>query len=174
MSTRPEIQTEGDGHGVTDEYDPDHRMPLGSYVVLGSGYVTAVVTSAVLLRRSGRGLPPRIPFRDIALIGVATFKLSRLLTRERITAPLRAPFAKRRQKGKGAELIDTPRGSGLQRAVGELMTCPFCISQWVGSSLTMGYVLAPDATRIVTGSLTAVTVADFLQYAHSAAQNKAG
>jgi len=55
--------------------------------------------------------------------------------------------------------------------VGELLTCPFCISQWIATALGGAYVVAPDATRMASATLTAVTVADVLQYAHTALQD---
>ncbi len=49
-----------------------------------------------------------------------------------IGSPLRAPFTK--------------RGKGLQRAVGNLLTCPFCFSVWSATIVTFGYIFAPRST----------------------------
>ena len=47
--------------------------------------------------------------------------------------------------------------------MGELVTCPFCIGQWVATALVAGGVLAPALTDgVVTVSAVART-ADYLQ-----------
>ena len=48
--------------------------------------------------------------------------------------------------------------------------CPFCIAQWIATGFAFGLVLAPRATRLVAGTLSAVTSSDWLQFAHSALQ----
>jgi hypothetical protein len=56
--------------------------------------------------------------------------------------------------------------------VGELVTCPFCMSVWVASTLTAGQLLWPRATRTATrtamGTLAAPAGADALQLAYGA------
>jgi Protein of unknown function (DUF1360) len=62
-------------------------------------------------RRSGRGARRR-PGASHAfggghrLFGVATHKLSRLLAKDKVTAPLRAPFAEFEDEGGPAEVDD--------------------------------------------------------------------
>jgi hypothetical protein len=65
------------------------------------------------------------------------------------------------------------RGSGPRKALGELLTCPFCVGQWVATSFVLGLVLAPRATRLVASTFTAVAAADFLQLAYTAAEDRA-
>ena len=53
------------------------------------------VAGIVLLQwRSRRPLPTRIPAGDLALLSVATYKLSRLIAKDRITGFFRAPFTR--------------------------------------------------------------------------------
>jgi len=54
--------------------------------------------------------------------------------------------------------------------MGELVTCPSCIGQWVTTGLVFGLALAPRATRMVAGTSSALTPADFLHFAYSAAE----
>jgi len=157
---------------VESGYASGEPIELKPYIGLAATYGSLVAVFALLFRRSGRPLPERVPLVDIAVLGVATFKLSRLLTRDRVTSFLRAPFTKYKGPGKAQEVMEEPRGEGAQHAVGELVACPFCSAQWLGTALACGYVVAPRATRVVGAALTAVTVADGLQYAHTALQER--
>ena len=94
-----------------------------------------------------------IPWQDLLLLGTAAHKLSRLMTTERVTEPLREPFL--------AGATD-PNVSGVRRALGELVTCPYCSSSWMTLALSTAFVAAPVATRVVTSMFTVMTIADFL------------
>jgi hypothetical protein len=52
-----------------------------------------------------------------------------------------------------------------------LLTCPFCLAQWVGTGFVFGLVLAPRATRLTAGIFTIVAGSDALQYAYAAIQS---
>ena len=66
----------------------------------------------------------------------------------------------------------TPRGTGVQRAIGQLLLCPVCAGFWVASALTAALVTAPRATRVACGALTVAAASDFLQSAHAAAHSE--
>ena len=146
--------------------------PLVGYAALSGAYAAAVGAGVLWLRRSGRRLPDRIAPGDIALVGVATFRLSRLVARGKVTSFLRAPFARDTGPAKAAEVQTQPKGEGPQRAVGELVTCPFCLAQWIATALAFAYVAAPRATRMAAAALTTATLADSLQYANKALQDR--
>jgi hypothetical protein len=55
--------------------------------------------------------------------------------------------------------------------VGELLTCPFCLAQWVGTGFVLGYVTAPKATRLAALTMTMVAGSDILQFVYDAIQN---
>ena len=130
-------------------------------------YGLVVGTLIAVARRAGTDVPDGLPARDIALSAVATHKLSRLLARDPVTSPLRAPFTTYRGTAGPAELAEDVRGDGMRKTVGELVTCPFCIGMWVATGFTAGMVFLPRTTRLVTGTLTALSGADLLQYGHS-------
>ncbi|MDQ6914946.1 MAG: DUF1360 domain-containing protein, partial [Actinomycetota bacterium] len=125
----------------------------------------------VALRRSGRELPERIAADDVLLLGVATHKLSRLIARDRVTSVVRAPFTREEGSEGGVEVTEKPRGRRFRRAIGELLTCPFCLSQWVAGGFTAGLLLAPRPTRVVVATFDMVALSDFLQVAYKAAEN---
>jgi Protein of unknown function (DUF1360) len=104
---------------------------------------------------------------DVLLLGLGTFKLSRLITKDKVLLPIRQPFVSDIEPGEGPEVNSKPGGSGVRRAVGELLTCPFCISVWIATVLTAAYALAPQAARIVASGLSALVVADVSQYLYT-------
>jgi hypothetical protein len=151
-------------------YRGDSDLPVESFVGLMAAYAAFVATGAVVVRR--RGLPERPAWSDIALVAVATHRLSRLITKAPVTSPLRAPFTRLEGVSGSAELQEKVRGTGARKAIGELVTCPFCISQWLATGFGFAIVLAPRATRMATAVLTSVTAADFLQFARCAAEQR--
>src|SRR3954451_25372422 len=109
---------------------------------MGSFGVLAAVL-AVAVKATGRALPERPSLGDVALISVATHKLSRLISKEAVTSPLRAPFMEYKRPHGGAEVGEEVRdqGSALRHSIGELISCPFCLAVWVSTGLTGGLVL---------------------------------
>ena len=166
----PPTHQHGTDNGLWEGYAPaSERPPLGSRLALSSGFVAAFIAFLVAGRRSGRQLPERIEARDLALLSGASFKLGRLIAKEKVTAPIRAPFTEYQGKADApGEVDERPRGSGPQAALGELLTCPYCLGMWVVSALTVGLVTAPRETRLVASILSALGVSDFLQVAYRA------
>jgi hypothetical protein len=136
------------------------------------GIYGASVTGAALFARK-RGLRDRFTPWDLVLLGVATHKLSRRISKDSVTSPLRVPFAEFKEAGGPGEVNEEPQGRGLKKAVGELITCPFCIGQWVATGLVFGMVFAPRATRLIAGVFASAAVADFLQLAYARAEHVA-
>ena len=108
-------------------------------------FAGAVAASEVVRRRRGRELPERIGAGDLALMAVATYKLSRLATKARVTSFARAPFTRYTGEAGPSEVTEEPRGTGLRRAVGELAVCPYCIGEWIAAGLMTLYVHDPRA-----------------------------
>jgi len=153
-------------------YGRTEEKPVGSYAALTAVYGTSVVAFAAAVRLTGRKLPERLQFSDIALMGVATHKLARLVAKDKVTSFIRAPFTEFDEDSSSAEVMEQPRGRGPRQAVGELLACPFCLAQWVATGFTYGMVFAPRATRLATSMFTAIAASDFLQYAYAATQQK--
>ncbi|GGQ22172.1 DUF1360 domain-containing protein [Streptomyces mutabilis] len=77
------------------------------------------------------------------------------------------------REGEASEVMDAPRGTGLRRAVGDLVSCPFCTSTWVAGGLVGTYAVVPRAARLVAAGLSAVVVSDWMQHAWSVTEQKA-
>jgi hypothetical protein len=137
-------------------------------------YAGLVSAAAAAVRASGRELPERIPAGDALLLTIATFRLARRIAKDPVTSPLRAPFTRFEGTSGHAEVAEEVREhGGVKHAVGELLTCPFCLAQWVGTGFVFGYVAAPRATRLAALTMTMVAGADVLQFAYDAIQNGA-
>ena len=151
---------------------PDDRPPLAAYATFAAVFHGAMAGAVAVAKRSGRDLPERVDAGDIVLIGTASYKLSRLISKKKVTAFVRAPFTELEGKGGPAELEEHPRGRGLRRAVGELLVCPYCLGLWASGGFHAGLLLAPRATRFTASVLTAMSISDFLQIASKAAEDR--
>ena len=165
---------EGDGtnggqarQGVFEGYD-DGEQPLQSYTTLVGFFNLIFAVFLLFTRGTGRRLPERIETRDILLLGVATHKVSTLIANDAVTSFIRAPFTELQEKESPKLVDEEPRGSGFRRSIGELLTCKFCLGQWIASFFTYGLILAPAVTRLVASMFAIVTVSDHLHQTYKA------
>ena len=159
-------------HRARTQYAAGHDRPLGGYLAAMTGFAAYTTGWTIAVRLRGRPLPDRPEPWDVVLTSVATFRLSRLLTKASVTSPLRAPFTRYVAPQGPAELHEEAHSQGARHTVGELATCPFCMSVWVASTLTAGQMLWPRATRTAMGTLAALAGSDALQLAYSALVEK--
>ncbi|GAA4925444.1 DUF1360 domain-containing protein [Actinoplanes utahensis] len=160
---------------LAQAYAPHEHRPLDGYLVAMGAFGTMAGALAAAARISGRPVPERPGLGDVALVSIATHKLSRLVAKEAVTSPLRAPFTRYTAPAGSAELHEEVRdeGSPVRHSIGELVTCPFCLAVWVSTALTGGLVLAPRLTRLAATALTATAASDFLQMAYCIAKKHA-
>jgi Protein of unknown function (DUF1360) len=131
------------------------ERPLPEYATLTSVFSGALGLFLLLAR--GR-LPERIGFGDMARIGLASYKLGRLVAKDDVTTWMRAPVTR-------DEDAQEPEPQGMARAIGELVTCPYCVGIWVAAGFSCSLVLFPRETRFATTVFGAQAVADFLNAA---------
>ena len=151
-------------------YAPGQGRPLRGYLLTLGAYAGLAGGLTALARLTGRTAPERIAVGDLVLISCATHKVSRLLAKDSVTSPLRAPFTRYEGPTADAELGEQVRGTGLRHSIGELVSCPFCLAVWVATGFTAGLVFAPRFTRLVAATFTAVAASDALQLGYAAAQ----
>ncbi len=164
----------GTAREETAAYRESADRPLGGYLVMMALFAAFVAGAAGLAAATGRRLPTGIGPWDLFLLTLSTHKLSRTLTKDAVTSPLRAPFTRYSGTGGPAEVMEDVRGRGsLRHAVGELITCPFCLDLWVATGFAIGLVFAPRVTRLVEGTFAALAGADFLHLAYASAQQAA-
>ena len=175
MSIRSEVsQVERTARAEAEDYRQGQDRPLSGYVVVMVVFAALVAAVGAVAALTGRSLPRRVGPYDLLLITLGTHKLSRTLSKEAVTSPLRAPFTRYQDTGGPAEVMEEPRHSSrLRHAIGELLTCPFCLDMWVATGYMIGLMFAPRFTRIVGATFTALAGADFLQLAYARAQQSA-
>lgn len=145
---------------------PEADIPLRGYAGVIATFSS--LGSIAFLAAARRGLPKRIGVGDLMLLSVATHHAARLITKDKVTSVARAPFTEYEASGDPGEVEEVPRGHGVQKAVGELLTCPYCIGQWIALAGVTGIVLAPRTTRTIASVLTVSAASDYLQVLHRA------
>ena len=134
---------------------------MGTFV----GGIAVAGALARLLDRDPRSDGPL----DLLVLGAATFKASRTITRDEVTSFLREPFVEGEAHEGGEEPLET---GDLRQAVGELVTCSRCVGTWVAAGLASTQILAPRFGRMLTWSLAAAGLNDFLQAGFTALTTK--
>jgi hypothetical protein len=150
------------------EYDHGHGQPVGGYAAVLAAFAAAAGAAAGIGTLTGRTLPRRFAIADLMLGGVAVHKCARILAKDAVTSPLRVPFTKFEGAAGSSEVKEEVRGQGLRHAVGELISCPFCLAPWVGAAYVGGLVVAPRVTRTLSAWFAVVAVSDVTQQAYGA------
>lgn len=165
---------EHEERSLLEEYAGGEPRPLHGYMVTLSTYGTLVAALTWLAWRTGRRPPERVEPFDVLLLTVATHKVSRLITKNSVTSPLRAPFTRYQRPTGEAEVSEHVRGEGIQHALGEFLSCPFCLAVWVGTGFSAGLVFVPRLTRLAAVAFTAVAGSDFLQLLYDRTKRSTG
>lgn len=140
------------GHGHEEE-------PLRGYLIVTALFATATAIGLLQLRKR-RGKISRPDALDVLVLSGGTLRLSRLVSRDKVMSPVRAPFTDVEQDGPDGEAHEHARGSGAVRAIGELLTCPQCTAMWASAVLFMTYSWAPDIGRSLGLILTSAAISD--------------
>ena len=145
------------------------RPPYESYAAIMGTFVGGLVTAGALARALGRD-PQCHTALDFAVLSAAAFKASRTLSHDEVTSFVRQPFV-RGDAHSGED--EEPVQGGMEQAIGELVTCSRCAGTWVAAGLAVTQVIAPRFGRLLTWSLGAAAVNDFLQAGFTALSGKA-
>jgi hypothetical protein len=100
-------------------------------------YVALCALSVWLVARHGAFDPASLGFYDLALMGLAAFRLIHLLTYDKIFDMVRAAFMDR----EGTRLKTAERG--WRRLMCEFMQCIWCTGMWSGLIAVTIYFLGP-------------------------------
>src|SRR6266567_3493813 len=150
---------------TAEKVECDEQL-LAEYAALLGFYIASVTVLTGAALEQDR-LPKRFGLLDLALLGIATHKLSRIVAKDRITGILRAPFVCYIRSSGAGEVEEEPRGRGFQRGIGHLVSCPYCMAPWCATALSFGLLFAPRVTRFFAGILVSVTASDFLHRAYA-------
>ena len=135
------------------------HAPHRAYAGIMGTFVGGLAAAGLLARALGRD-PQENEALDLVVLGAATFKAARTISRDEVTSFLREPFVEGEAHEGGEEPLET---GDLRQAIGELVTCTRCIGTWVAAGLTATQVIAPRFGRMLTWSLAAAGANDFLQ-----------
>jgi hypothetical protein len=136
-------------------------FPLKTYLSFLSGY-NVMLAGLVFLGKSVSKEEKAVSIQDLILWGVAAHKLSRIITKDVVTSPIRAPFTRYEELLGYGEVQEDGRGRGLRQVVGELLSCNYCADPWVALGFGYGLDRAPRQTRFLMKFFSAIALADFL------------
>jgi hypothetical protein len=150
---------------LTAGYDPGDDVDLDGFAGSLTTYAVALALAVLLGRATNQRLPSRYDSADLVIGALATHKAARLVSKSSVMSPVRAPFTEFGEPAGAAEHHEEARGDhGMRHVVGELITCPFCLSVWIGSAYVAGLVFAPRPTRTLAAVLTVVSGSDVAQH----------
>ena len=138
--------------------------PYSAYATIMGTFVGGLAVAGTLARLLGSD-PRENTTLDLAVLGAATFKAARTISRDEVTSFIREPFV----DGDAHEGAEEPVPTGdMRQAIGELVTCSRCIGTWVAGGLAGTQIIAPQFGRLLTWTLATAGANDVLQAAFSA------
>ena len=148
--------------------EPEPQPPYSTYAAIMATFCGGLATATVLARLLGRD-PKEHTALDLVTLAFATYKTSRTLSRDEVTSFLREPFVEGHAHEGGEEPLEN---GGLRQAIGELVTCSRCVGTWVAAGLGATQIVAPRFGRLLSWTLGAAGLNDFLQAGFAALTNK--
>jgi hypothetical protein len=142
--------------------------PHSAYAAIMGTFVSSLAGAGLLAKALGRDPQEHRPI-DLVMLGLATFKAARTVSRDQVTSFIREPFVEEEAHDGGEEPVQT---GDLRQAIGELVTCSRCVGTWVAAGLTTTQVVAPRFGRLLTWTLAAAGTNDFLQAGFAALTSK--
>jgi hypothetical protein len=146
----------------------EERPPYGSYAAIFGTFAGLLAAAGALGRVLDRDPQCQTPL-DFVVLGAASFKAAHTLSHDEVTSFVRQPFV----RGHAHSGNEEPVSGGMEQAIGELVTCTRCIGTWAAAGLASTQILAPRFGRLLTWSLGAAAVNDFLQAGFAALTSKA-
>lgn len=150
-------------------YSTDEKL-LKEYMILLGGLNALIAITIAATAKSKRGLPGSMGTLDFVVLALGAHKLARLLARDRVISPLRAPFTRYEGSAGAGEVEEVERGEGMRRAIGDLLTCPYCTTPWAATAFVLGHAVSPKVTRIYACILALTTVSHFLNQTYAKAK----
>lgn len=135
------------------------RPPYRSYATIMGVFGTLLAGAGALGRARDRDAQCQNAL-DLVVLSAAAFKAARTVAHDEVSSFLRQPFV-RGQAHSGED--EGPVRGGMEQAIGELVTCSRCVGTWTAAGLATTQILAPRFGRLLTWSLGAAGINDFLQ-----------
>jgi hypothetical protein len=139
------------------------ERPHKAYALIVAAYLGLMGAVADRVRRDPTLLQEAPGTRDLFLLGLGSYQLSRFLTYDKVTSVFRLPFV---EEGKGPVhpegTREVAKGSGLRLAIGQLLTCSLCMSAWTGALNAYLFTLSPRLGRLFLLVLSASGISQML------------
>ena len=133
--------------------------PYSAYAAIMGVFCGSLALAGAVARLLGRD-PREHDALDLAVLCAASFKAARTIARDEVTSFVREPFV----EGHAHEGGEVPVQSGdMHQAIGELVTCSRCVGTWAAAGLASTQIVAPRFGRLLTWTLGAAGLNDFLQ-----------
>jgi hypothetical protein len=124
------------------------------YAALSALFCAGLLAAA---RGGRRRLAEPTSATDLVALGLAAAAVGKVVAEDRVAVFVRRPYAK------GPAAVQ-PAGTGLRRAVGELVTCRHCVSLWAAGALAVAQLARPRETRLVTRVLAGHALAGAVRF----------
>jgi Protein of unknown function (DUF1360) len=148
---------------------PVTSPPYSAYAAITGVFLGGLGVAGVAARALDRD-PACQTGLDLIVLSAASFKAARTLAGDEVTSFLREPFV----QGNAHEGDQEPLRSGdFRQAIGELVTCSRCGGTWAAAALAVSQILSPRFGRLLTWSLAAAGVNDWLQAGFATLTQKA-
>ena len=144
------------------------RPPYEAYATIFGTFGALLAGAGALSRAVGRD-PQCQTALDFVILAAASFKAARTVSRDKVTSFVREPFVEGHAHEGGEEPVQT---GDMHQAIGELVTCSRCIGTWVAAGMGAAQIVAPRFGRLLTWTLGAAGLNDFLQAGFAALTNK--
>ena len=127
----------------------------GDYAAINLVYAGLFAGVIYLTRDRAREEP--IALHELVPMSAATFALAKVIAKEKVGTWVREPFVDH------DDGVARPEGRGLQRAIGELVTCTRCVGAWSALGVVGLRLASPQAGRNVANVLAVSAANDWLQ-----------
>ena len=108
---------------VEEEYCPREKLPLRGYAVITLVFNGLLLGAIRYGQRKKSFQLSETSIKDLVLMGLATHKLSRIITKDAATSFIRAPFTQYQESLGYGEVNEKPRETGDFQVIGELLSC---------------------------------------------------
>lgn len=98
---------------------------------------------------------------DFVLLSLASFRLTRLIVFDTITAFIRKPFFEEVEEQN--EIYIVPKKSGIKGWIGKLLDCYWCTGMWMAIFLVVCYYLWPFWSHLVIVILAVAGLAAIIE-----------
>ncbi len=153
----------------------DRQIFLNMFIPGFAFLVVAAILGWILVQING-ALPRSISFAGAALVVLASFRMIRGTTYDKLLRSIRELFQYDKtivEAGVGEEkmVVKTRVKPGIRRAIAETIECPWCTGWWTTMIALFLYFLSP-VTYIVLLLLALSGIASFIQLCANVVGNK--